>query len=106
MPESEISEELMEDLQLVLVDWVEGNEQWWPIPGDVYERIRLAVLRDFSLAGVRARGATARDFSEMGKLGGRPRKGETAEEARLRRIREAEDPLNSECPDMFDFGDA
>lgn len=108
MPESEaqVSEELREDLQEVLVEWVENSGQWWPIPCDVYERIRLAVLRDFSLAGVRARGATARDFSEMGKMGGRPRKGETAEEARLRRIKDNEDPLNSECGDMFDFSDA
>lgn len=107
MPESEapVSEELREDLQEVLVEWVEGNEPWWPIPCDVYERIRIAVLRDFSLAGVRARGASHQDFVAMGKMGGRPRKGETAEEARLRRIREADDSLNSECGDMFDFSE-
>lgn len=108
MPESEapVSEELRTDLEEILVEWVETGEQWWPIPPDVHERIRLAVLRDFSLAGVRARGATHQDYVAMGKLGGRPRKGETAEEARLRRIMESEDPLNSECGDMFDFSDA
>lgn len=83
MPKSntELSEELFTEMRGIIV----RSTGMTRVSRALVEELRCAVLRDFSLAGVRARGLTPAELTELGKRGGRPRRGETAEEARIRR---------------------
>lgn len=86
MPYQELSEELVEELDEVMDSHeirFSGERE------ELYGALVEAVRRDFALSGVKARGLTteiAREQARLGaRLAGRPRKGETAEEARMRR---------------------
>lgn len=83
MPNTELTEDLMAEMEQIIRQYLRLPSQ--KVSPAMLEELRCAVLRDFSLAGVRARGLTPAEFSRQGKLGGRPRAGETAEEARARR---------------------
>ena len=101
MPQSELTDELHNDLCEIIANYgiyfQDGSVE------DFFAEVRAAVLRDFSLAGVRARGLTPGDLAQVGRLGGRPRKGETAEEARARR--EAERGIDNGITD-YDCDDS
>lgn len=86
MPNSELSGELFDEFDEVMLCYgikLQGDRE------EFYYALVEAVRRDFALAGVKARGLTSDEAREQARLGarfaGRPRKGETAEEARMRR---------------------
>lgn len=90
MPNQELSSDLEDELDEIMDDYESELADGSGCRDSLYERLIEAVRRDFALAGVRARGMTSEEAREQGRLGarlgGRPRRGETAEEARMRRL--------------------
>lgn len=90
MPQTELSSELVVELDAIMDDYEDDLGRGADCRDELYVSLVEAVRRDFALAGVRARGLTSEQAREQGKLGarlgGRPRAGETPEEARMRRL--------------------
>lgn len=102
-----ITQELYNELKQILVqgiNWEVDPTKGDVIPDALYEEIRYAVIKDFSLAGVYARGASHEEYVRIGNLGGRPRAGETPAQAYQRRALERE--RKKEDADLPAFADS